>query len=666
MFASYSLSFHENLSCIIHDIKRGAYTPGTPTIVFHPKKSGVLRPLTLLNFRDLIVYQAIVNVVASKMKAEQGKFANQKSFGAILSSGNSHFFFKSWKRSYSAFNRHVGQSYGSGNVYVANFDLVACYELIDHGILRSCITERVRSDDLLAFLFDCLLHWTTNSVGKHLRHGIPQGPEASSFLAECVLFRFDAIEFESIGYFRYIDDIRLMAKDEAPLRRALLKLDLKCKELGLVPQAQKINLGKADSMEAITKSIPSMIVAKVEKNERGSQAELVKLLRGSIKKGNGIWTICNDTAFKFALGRLNPRLDVLRRIGPILAHRPDMSPIISQYLANFECSKEVADLLLDTLKRDPTYDAAAADYIRALDQCEPSTDHGEYRHVVRTTSRRSEEKSILIRIASLTFQGRRKGPKDAMELIGKEPDPRVRNIVLHSLFGPGKDAPFKLSHCRPLLEREVEGDDEDLARYCALLLLLDGFEKEELWLPGKSANGSVKLLLRGLGIQSRMPSKQNVLDAFFAKHKLRAAFSWKKALGKNFRNAEKRSLRLLQLAIGDPTARIMMLDTFNEVLIQSFSSNHPILQAPYIKAAGSNAQPDYGNWLTNGEFKTLMGTCAEDLKIIHSARVKADLAHARSKKGKATKPISFDEAKKLMRIAQRAWRTLLAEWIGIV
>jgi len=639
MFSSYSMSLTDNLKYLINDIRRGVYSPETPTIIFHPKKSGVLRPLTLLTFRDLIVYQAIVNVIASKLRTEQRKYAYTRCFGAILAGESDHFFFRSWKRSYRAYNRKVKESFEKGNVYVAHFDLVSYYELIDHGILRSCIASHIKNADLLEFLFYCLSHWTTNSVGRHLRHGIPQGPEASSFLAECVLFRFDAMKFNGTHYARYIDDIKLMAKDEVPLRRALLKLDLKCKDLGLVPQAQKINLGKVDDVEHIVKSIPSMIVVKIEKKEKGSQAELGKLFRTSLQRISGQTVIVNETAFKYCLGRLNPRHDILRRIAPILTHRPDLSSTFSRYLKQFECSKEAADILLETLRRDPTYDSSAADYIGALDVCEPAVDHRQYRHVVSSALRRSEEQSILIRIAVLTFQGRRKGPKDAMRMIESEPDPIVRNIVLHSLFGRSKDAPYKVSDCRTLLQKEVDGKNDDLARYCALLLIFDSFARQEQWMPNKSANDSVKLLVKGLGIRTRMPARNSVLDGFFSKHGVRATFSWRKALGINLKQLEYRSLRLLQLAIGDPTARIMMLDTFNELLIQSFSVNHPSLQTAYSKAAGKNLHPEYGNWLHNGTFVSLMGACAIDFTEIHDARVKADLAHARGKKGKATKGV---------------------------
>jgi len=119
-----------------------------------------------------------------------------------------------------------------------------------------------------------------------LHHGIPQGPEPSAFLAECLLFDSDAKKFESIKYLRYVDDIKLMAKNEVLLRHALLKLDLASKELGLVPQAQKIEVRKANSLEEIQKTVPSPIVSedtKIKANNY-SQKELVSIFRKSLTK----------------------------------------------------------------------------------------------------------------------------------------------------------------------------------------------------------------------------------------------------------------------------------------------------------------------------------------------------------------------------------------------
>ena len=212
---------------------------------------------------------------------------------------------------------------------MADFDLVSCYELIDHSLLRAQLQARVRNHDLLDLLLRCLSVWTTNASGRHLRHGIPQGPEASAFFAECLLMRFDALKFRNVKYLRYVDDIRLMAKAEIPLRRALLKLDLQSKDLGLVPQAQKISVRQASSLNDVLKSIPSGLASSESLGHTLRQRDLLSTFRASLQKRNGKWEVIDDTRFKYALLRLNPRRDVLRRIAPLLVQRPDLSWVLS-------------------------------------------------------------------------------------------------------------------------------------------------------------------------------------------------------------------------------------------------------------------------------------------------------------------------------------------------
>src|SRR6476660_6671319 len=82
-FSPYGLSFKENLLEIIDDIRLGTYEPNAPEVVFQPKKSGILRPITVLTFRDLIVYHAFVNYIADRFQPLQEKYALKRSFGSI-------------------------------------------------------------------------------------------------------------------------------------------------------------------------------------------------------------------------------------------------------------------------------------------------------------------------------------------------------------------------------------------------------------------------------------------------------------------------------------------------------------------------------------------------------------------------------------------------------
>ena len=96
----------------------------------------ILRPLALLSLTDLIVYQAIINYIANKFESEQTKYAFCRSFGAIYAGKDSPFFYRSWKVCYSAYNKAIEKAFNAGNTFVADFDLVSFYELIDHNLLK--------------------------------------------------------------------------------------------------------------------------------------------------------------------------------------------------------------------------------------------------------------------------------------------------------------------------------------------------------------------------------------------------------------------------------------------------------------------------------------------------------------------------------------------------
>jgi hypothetical protein len=670
LYQSYQLGLQENLQDLINDIKLGRYEPSPATVVFQPKKSGILRPLRLLTLQDQIVYQAIANVIAVAFKPEQDKHAGKRCFGALVNIKNSPFFYRGWKHSYRAFDRAVAKAFNAGNDYVADFDLVSFYELIDHKLLRDVLEQRFKKPEVLDLLLRCLEKWTENRKGSCMHHGIPQGPEPSAFLAECFLFSFDAIRFKGIIYLRYVDDIKLMTKDEILARRALVKLDIASKQLGLVPQAQKIECRRVAKLEELRKNIPSHVAA-VGLGTRvtaATQKRLERIFRRGLRKQGGRWTITDATKFKFALIRMNPKNTILKRIAPLLYHRPDLSWVFASYLRKFPENKLAADALLAALQRDPTYDASAANYIEAMDVCEPTKGAGRHRRVIQTAERRSEEKGLLLKVGAATFRGRRSGPADALKLIGKQPHPLAKSLLIHRLFGNNAAAPFKVADGRKLIESETESQDADLARFCANSLLDLWPWTKSTWTPSAKANPSVKLLLKALGIRTKAPKKLGVLERFFTQtQKIGVKIPWKTALAKDWRHAERRCLRLQQLAVGDPSSWVLMLDTFNEILIQAFSLAHPATVAAYKKAIPPKLHhPDLGNWLKNPAIAKVLPKGITWLKEVHDTRLKADLAHAKSKKGVATKPVSFVKREKLRRQATVPWAELIIEWKKVI
>ena len=178
LYSSYQLSRRENLEDLINDIKAGRYQPSAATSVYQPKKSGVLRPLRILTLQDQIVYQALANVIADAFRADQQKHALVRNFGAVAGEKTSQFFFRGWKKCYQAFDGAIAKAFNRGNDYVADFDLVSFYELIDHTLLREVLSQRGKSPELLELLFSCLRKWSENDGGRESRRRSERPPSA--------------------------------------------------------------------------------------------------------------------------------------------------------------------------------------------------------------------------------------------------------------------------------------------------------------------------------------------------------------------------------------------------------------------------------------------------------------------------------------------------------
>ena len=117
------------------DLTNGTYEPSHACKVYLPKKSGVLRPYSLLTVRDQIVYQAFANIIAESLVKKIGSDYYKKIFGHLYAGKDNIWFYKKWSEGYSKFNKSAVKAFESGQVYGASFDLTACYDSIDHGVL---------------------------------------------------------------------------------------------------------------------------------------------------------------------------------------------------------------------------------------------------------------------------------------------------------------------------------------------------------------------------------------------------------------------------------------------------------------------------------------------------------------------------------------------------
>lgn len=665
LFPSYTFASRTILRELISRIRSGTYQPSLAATIYIPKPSGILRPVTLLSLNDQVVYQAIANVIANRLYSSLRPHYGIRTFGALYGGRNSQFFYRSWKQSYRAFNSQIRKAYSAGNDILADFDLVSFFDLIDHEVLRKVLAFRLRSGELLSLLFECLGHWTQGNARAYKRgHGIPQGPEPSAFLAEIFLNEFDNSQFARVKYYRYVDDIKLLGKAFGPVNRALVKLDLHSKRLGLVPQAQKIAIRKVTNIAAELKAVPSNIEGPSGLRTTGAvtattKNRLLRLLRRSIERRKDAVIVKDDTRLKFALYRLPAMPHVLRLVKPLLISRPDLSGVLGGYAARFSNHPKCANALYAALRADPVFDAAAGDYIMALDRCAPQPEPRKFRILISRLKRRSEEQSLALDVPAKLFTYERMGKAAVAAALMAETNPITVGLLLHrltsgnySVFTP-KDFDIVIRHFA------VSSHDADLGRYCTYLMLT------ELRLLPRRPQPSGFLLLKHLGARGAARS-QSLLSGFFKdQFGLSTPLDWEQKLGKRAHSEAQRRANVIRGHWGgNPSVLITAIDALNDLLIQRFSIKHPALRRAFKQAAGPNNRiPDFGNWIRHPTTRTELPRASPILLNCHNLRLAADLAHAKLKKtGRFTRQITYGESSRMVRQLSPAYAELLTKW----
>lgn len=187
-YSAYGMAISKNIALLHKKVKSG-YLPVDTVRVFMPKANGLSRMYTLMSIEDQIVYQAYANVLAEALVTNpKVKRRYKKSvFGNLYSNADSLFFYQKWQDSYKAYTKAIIKAYESGNKYIASFDLTACYDSINHHLLRTILRDKCHFSDNCADLFIQLLARWESSDGLELATGIPQGPQASGIVAEAVL-----------------------------------------------------------------------------------------------------------------------------------------------------------------------------------------------------------------------------------------------------------------------------------------------------------------------------------------------------------------------------------------------------------------------------------------------------------------------------------------------
>ncbi len=351
LYCAYEVALKDNLKNLQMRVRGGAFMPSTPERIYLPKSSGLHRPIALLQIEDQIIFQAFANLAAKKLQKRRAPLQFRVVFSNLLQKPDSIFFFRRWQETYAAFQRAIRKHYKAGMKWVVDFDLAAFYDTISHDLLLRTIYPRSHGSDIDWFL-KCLRTWSSSGVSSGHGHGIPQGPLASDFLAECFLLPVDQAMRDCEGYLRYVDDVRLFGKTEDEVRRKIIKLEQLCRERGLIPQTGKFTIKRANCVEDAMGMLPSIADPQQEAGREGLPKNLARKWFYSAIGGRP-YRVKDKTRLRYVLFRAQPDSKLLQPVLRLIPRHPEHADAFFTFIGRIGYSKPVERACLELFQKSP-------------------------------------------------------------------------------------------------------------------------------------------------------------------------------------------------------------------------------------------------------------------------------------------------------------------------
>lgn len=627
LYSAYASADETLLEHLRDRLNRCVFDASDSCKIFFPKPSGILRPYTLLNIEDQIVYQAMANIVAEKLSRHVRHRYNKQVFGHLYAGTGSMWFYRKWSDGYKAFNTAAEDAFKNGYTWTASFDLTAFYDSIDHSVLRHMLSEIDIDEDFAQRLTQFLVQWTATSTQIYHHHGIPQGPLSSGLIAEAVLKHFDdqKISRHDVKYFRYVDDIRLFAKKEVHLRHALVSLDRLSKDVGLFPQSGKIDIHEVTDINDELKTISNPVEPVLT-----TPALDQKALRKRISELSPRYEVSNPTRFKFLLAKAAPSSQLVDRLWRIYEHAPHYYPQVAAHLSKFDVIPERhATRLIQEIEAQELYPAVRAALIR--------TSVGRLPESVTKLAKAKfkplwKPKINQVDLSDSLWQWlcHEQHFTEAQMRYGFSSDiPAWLLMRLH--FGAQwKDIPEKARES--WINKSLRSKHADVAVSAAWLC---GILEIKPHRPIRDINPLAKLVLKELGLVRRANS--SVCGIQIAIRQMTGhdiPIQWKKFFGKAYKRAEAQITACKGYYKTDPTAWVNALDVFSDLLLDALYRKDPSLGKYTLGRIGSSVD---STKLTAG-----YSAIARMAKQIHEKRLESELSHARVQKTKKpTGPIKF-------------------------
>jgi len=650
IYRAYSLSYEQNLEDLRKRLVKQTFQPTHAVKLFFPKRSGILRPYSLLAIEDQIVYQALVNVIAERLFPRVRKNYYRSVFSHLYAGKNSAFFYRRWQDGYRRFADAIRDSHKKGYGFTASFDLTACYDSIDHGVLTHFLIDIGLEPEFCKYLCEVLRHWTSSSVAPPIyqEHGIPQGPLPSGLLSECVLRYFDMNSKKSslFHYYRYVDDIRLFAKSEKELRKRLIQLDLQSKHIGLFPQSSKVDIHKVIHIEDEIKSIsnPPEIITRFPDPDQDAVRKRLQELSPRLE-------VKNETRFKYVLAGAVSNAGLAKRLLRILRKEPHLYMPIFNYLSKAErLSRATSIDCMDILKQQDLYPAFTSALLSGLrGRIHSSVESELVSYCKKKIRERNPELLAAVGSILLTY-GALEWSQTKKLLLSEHWWVRsaLSEYVRDDLIGrPSYEA---------LMNTLLRDKIADVALVAADIIISRDLT---ILRPYRDVHKFAQVSLKSAGLIGKISSTACPISEAVA-HVLGnslSCISWRAVLGSEYNSVLPKIVRWRGYAQTDPTAWVNISDTINDYILYSLYQHEG-------GRIGTYTLGSIGLVLNRrSRFARHYGKLFNATRRIHEKRLVSDLSHPVTRStGKATRYIRHKELGPLMKALGKGYLEMWRAW----
>lgn len=323
-----------------------------------PKPNFTIRPMSRPENKDWILFEAIVDFIATKIVKDTHICKRSYSFLNFKAETEK-------KNNWTVFDDKCRALYTAGYKYAVIADLTGYYENISLTELIRRLGNYLEDNDenkqVVSVLIKMLNKWSDERVSGY---GLPQGPPASSFLADIYLDYVDCNMEIYDNYYRYMDDIRIFCKTEIEAKKALKDLIIALRGIKLNINAKKtrilfdkdIEKQLFDPLKTTINLIHSIMQTKDVNQIKRIIPALTKMFEGSFLEDPFEKSHLNFSLYRLSnLQSSGLRIDAKKIKSLIINNfisKPHHTGLFCYFLMLFPNDKDISKLLIDFIKSE--------------------------------------------------------------------------------------------------------------------------------------------------------------------------------------------------------------------------------------------------------------------------------------------------------------------------